>query len=213
MTKLETVEWGRLHYSSSADRGLNNILYLMPFLLHDCPELKLHVYYGFETWEAAARSRGNEQELAEINSIKSQMAALGDRVVVHGRISQAELAKEWKKAWCWFMPEAFTETYSITAVEAQLSATPILCSNVAALQTTVGEFGIRVQHHPYSKEGREEYLVWLKKLYHDREFWQQQSDLSLRGSKRRFGWPERWVDFWEPLTRGVTPDASRPPSC
>jgi hypothetical protein len=30
--------------------------------------------------------------------------------------------------------------------------------NVAALQTTVGDFGHRVMAHPYSKEAREEYL-------------------------------------------------------
>ena len=212
MTKLETVEWGRLHYSSSADRGLDNLAYLLPFILQDCPDVKLHVYYGMSGWIAAAKSRGNEQELENIENLMKQLESFGDRVVLHGRINQAELAKEWKKAWCWFYPTGFTETYCLTAVEAQLSATPILCSNVAALQTTVGEFGIRVQHHPYSKEGREEYLVWLKKLYHDREFWQQQSDLSLRGSKRRFSWPERWVDFWEPLTRGTVPDVNKLPN-
>jgi glycosyltransferase involved in cell wall biosynthesis len=109
--KLAAAEWGRLHYSSSPDRGLDNILYLLPYIIERCPDVKLHVYYGWLNWESAARSRGNDAEIAQIDEMKRQIQELGDHVVFHGRVNQAELAQEWKKAWLWLYPTNFTETF------------------------------------------------------------------------------------------------------
>jgi len=199
MNKIDTVEWGRLHYSSSPDRGLDNILEMLPWLTEKCPDVTLHIYYSFYNWSQAAKSRGDSRELKQIEAMQKQIDNYGAKVVMHGRVGQQELANEWKKAWCWFYPSSFTETFAITAVEAQLSATPIVCSNVGALQTTVGEYGIRVQHHPYSAEARKEYLAWLNLLYHSKDFWKKQSDKSFEGSKRGFSWRDAWDNHWAKL--------------
>lgn len=108
--KLKLVEWGRLHYSSSPDRGLDNILYTLPFIKDKCPDIHLHVFYGFFNWESAAKSRNDTVSLKRIEEMKRQIEDLKDCVTMHDRVTQPELAKEWKKAWCWYYSTAFTET-------------------------------------------------------------------------------------------------------
>jgi glycosyltransferase involved in cell wall biosynthesis len=199
--KEQTVEWGRLHYSSSADRGLDNIIYILPFIIQTCPDVTLHIYYGWNTWLAAAKSRGNKDEMQMIEDLQRQLDALGDRVVMHGRVSQQELAEAWTKAWCWLYPTNFSETFCITAKEAQNSATPIVCSNVGALQTTVGDSGKIVKPFPYSKEAREEYIIHVRSLYHDRDLWKSWSDKSLAGFAGS-DWPSVYAKDWAPLLQG-----------
>jgi len=196
--KLAEVEWGRLHYSSSPDRGLDNILCILPWLREACPKVTLHVYYGFFNWESAIKQRNNSSEVKQLEELKKQLEEAKDYVFLHGRVSQIELAKEWRKAWCWMYATQFTETRCITANEAMLSCTPIVCSNVAALETTVGEFGIRILDHPYSREGRQAFIDNIYKLYHNKELWEEWAKKSAEGNKR-LSWQENWEDYWKPL--------------
>jgi glycosyltransferase involved in cell wall biosynthesis len=199
--KLEEVEWGRLHWSSSPDRGLDNVLYLMPWILEKCPDLKLHVYYGFHNWISAAKSRNNKMEMESIERLQKQIDEMKDHVVFHDRVNQVQLAKEWRKAWMWFYPSSFTETFCLTAKEAQLSFTPVVCSNVAALQTAVGEYGHRVMHHPYSREAREEFLVKVIELYQNRDRW---VEASLLGNGAVSGGDYRWERIWKMWEKYLT---------
>jgi len=186
----------RLHYSSSPDRGLDTIIYLLPFIKDKIPDISLNIFYGFHNWVKAAQSRGNQEELRQISEMERQIASLGDSVVFHGRVSQQQLAQEWLKAGVWFYPTAFTETFAITAKEAQLSATPIVCSNIAALETTVGDYGIRVKPHPFTREARIEYVDHIIRLCSDTKSWNASSRQSYKAQTERLSWPERWQDYW-----------------
>lgn len=188
-------EFGRLHYSSSPDRGLDNILYLLPWVKEKIPEVHLHVWYGFHNWESAVKSRNNQNEMKQLEGLQKQIEDAKDYVTFHGRINQVQLAKEWKKSYLWFYPSQFTESFCLTAKEAQLSATPILCSNVAALETTVGDWGIRVNGHPYSKESREEFLRILLEILSDRALWEWWSRRSFMGAEG-ISWQNRWDSYW-----------------
>jgi glycosyltransferase involved in cell wall biosynthesis len=195
--KLEMVEWGRLHWSSSADRGLDNVLYLLPWVLEKCPDVKLHVFYGFFNWISAVKSRNNKFEMESIERLQKQIEDMKEYVIFHDRVNQVELSREWRKAWLWLYPTTFWETNCLTAREAELSFTPIVCSNVAALQTTVGDFGHRVMSHPYSKEAREEYLVKVIEMYHNRDKWIEASLKSnLAVKKGDYKWDRVWK-IWE----------------
>jgi hypothetical protein len=69
--------------------------------------------------------------------------------------------------------------------------------NVAALQTTVGDFGYRVMSHPYSKEAREEILVKVIDLYHNKDKWVEASLLSHSAvSGGDYNWERVWK-LWE----------------
>ena len=74
------------------------------------PEAELHVFYGFENWSKAARTRSNSaEELKKIDALEEGLKKPG--VVYHGRVSQARLAMEQKSAMLWLYPTAFEETY------------------------------------------------------------------------------------------------------
>lgn len=192
--KKKEVEFGRLQYSSSWDRGLDNLLYILPWIKERCPEISLHVYYGISGWIKAAKSRNDTSALKLIDSLYATIEEL-DYVHIHDRINQLELSKEWRKAWLWLYPTNFTETFCITAKEAQFSYTPIICSDVAALQTTVGENGRIISGHPYSKESREEYIRLTIELYHDQQKWEEQAILANKGSVGA-SWSSRWDNYW-----------------
>lgn len=195
--KINEVEWGRLHWSSSPDRGLDNVIYLLPWIIDRCPNIKLHVFYGFYNWISAVNKRNNKQEMESIENLKKQIEDLKEYVVFHDRVNQVNLSKEWRKAWAWFYPTNFTESSCITAREAQLSFTPTICSNVAALQTTVGDFGYRVFSNPYSKEAREEFLSKIVELYHNKDIWVEACLKSNEAVKNKeYSWDRVWK-LWE----------------
>lgn len=60
--------------------------------------------------------------------------------------------------------------------------------------TIIGLNGYRVKHHPYSKEAREEYLVNVIDLYHDKNKW---IEYSLRSNKGVSGGDYRWEKVWK----------------
>lgn len=139
--KLNKVP-GRMIYSSSPDRGLETLLDMMPEILERVPDAELHVFYGFENWLKSAQEARNGELVARIEKLRARLQEPG--VVYRGRVGQKALAREFLKAELWAYPTWFTETFCISALEAMASGTPIVTTDVAALQTTVGDAGIQV---------------------------------------------------------------------
>lgn len=125
----------RVVYSSSPDRGLDTILeHIWPSVVAKSPEAELHVYYG---WNNFDKFIPMFPQLAETKSKLLQLIASSKNVTLHGRVSQSELATEMRKSGVWLYPTQFTETYCITAVEAQLAGLIPVTNNLAALAETV----------------------------------------------------------------------------
>ena len=111
----------RFAYTSSADRGLDELLGMWPQIRDMWPDAELHVFYGFN-YLSEARQRRPElgTYLAEI-----QRAARQPGVFLRGRIGQQELSEELGKAQFWLYPsmapggEDWFETFCINALEAQ----------------------------------------------------------------------------------------------
>lgn len=137
---------GRMVYSSSPDRGLETLLDLLPKIQKHVPEAELHVFYGFLNWEKSARMRNDRGQIELIERIKKKMTIPG--VFYRDRVGQKVLAREFMKAELWAYPTWFTETFCLTAAEAMGSGTPVVATDVAALETTVGAAGVLV---PVSK--------------------------------------------------------------
>lgn len=151
------IEKPRFIYSSSPDRGLDTLLYLWKFIKERIPEAELKIFYGFSNWEASIRNGTVDQ--SSIDMYHRIMNIIQQPGVFNiGPISQEQLAKEWKDADIWLYPTRFLETFCITALEAQLSDTVVITSDLAGLQTTVGDRGILIPGDAYTKEYREQAL-------------------------------------------------------
>jgi intein/homing endonuclease len=112
---MKKAPFPRFIYSSSPDRGLDSLLQLFPHIRKEFPEASLHVFYGFNNWDASLRENANSWRqavdwrnkiVADINRLQEEGA-----VVHYGSRSQAELAEAMKAADIWLYTTNFTETY------------------------------------------------------------------------------------------------------
>jgi 2-polyprenyl-3-methyl-5-hydroxy-6-metoxy-1,4-benzoquinol methylase/glycosyltransferase involved in cell wall biosynthesis len=129
----------KMVYSSSPDRGLPALLAMWPKIRERVPDAELHVFYGFDNWEKAALSRGDEAQLRAIRQLVDRMHALStEGVVYRGKVDQKTLAREFLSAGVWGYPTWFSETSCLTAMEAQAAGLRIVTSAIAALEETAG---------------------------------------------------------------------------
>jgi len=89
-------------------------------------------------------------------------------VFYHGRVGQKQLAEEMVRSDVWLYPTRFTETYCITALEAQAAGLLCICSDLAALTTTVGSRGILLKGDAYSEDYRREAVETTVSLLRNR---------------------------------------------
>jgi glycosyltransferase involved in cell wall biosynthesis len=127
----------RAVYSSSPDRGLYQLLQMVPRIREQVPDFELIVDYGYTNWEAAAKVRNNPAELKYIAELKVMTEQPG--VLYCGRVNKVTLAKHQKEAKLWLYPTVFTETFGITAVEAGFAKNAVVTTPLAGLLTTLGD--------------------------------------------------------------------------
>lgn len=122
-------------YSSSPDRGLDVILEgVWPRVLEEVPDAELHIYYGWNNFDKFA---ARFPQLVAVKQKIQELFLNSKNVVQHGRIPQDQLAREMQEATIWLYPTHFTETYCITAVEAQLAGALPVTNHLAGLAETV----------------------------------------------------------------------------
>lgn len=194
-------------YSSSADRGLDKLLEVWPTIRAQVPFAELHVYYGFDTLDRAARMR---PELVQFKQHIFQLAAAagGEEggVFFKGRVGQDDLYAAMQEARVWTYPTYFTETSCITAMEARAAGLAIVTSDLAALKETVGEHGMLL-----GPEIDDAYLATfaglVSSLLLDEEAWTRWHERA-RADVDECAWPRRveeWVELVHPGTRTPEP--------
>lgn len=145
----EVAKTNSLVFSSSPNRGLEWLVANFRNAIRpQVPDAELHIFYGFDTWEAFARARGDQAELDSIAQYKSILPPLGtnaDGIFNHGKRPQSEVAAAYMQAKVWPYLTTFAETSCITAMEAQAAGCLPVCSRFAALAETV-KFGVFVDN-------------------------------------------------------------------
>lgn len=112
----------RAIYSSSPDRGLQVALQVWPRIRQAVPDAELHVYYGFDNWEACVQN--NPDQLAYIQRLRDRLKELEPQgVIYHGRTDQTTLARDFLSSGVWMYPTWFSET------SCQLAGTLVSTSN------------------------------------------------------------------------------------
>ena len=133
-------------YSSSPDRGLDNLLEMFPRVHERYPKAELHIF-------------GNE---ALLTRETLQTIADHDYIKLHGRVSQKKISREYLSSDVWLYPTEFKETYCITALEAQVSKVLCVCTDLAGLTGTGGSRGVLVKGKASTRKFQDE---MLKKLF------------------------------------------------
>lgn len=155
--KVERIPY-RLIWTSSPDRGLDDLIEMVHILHKEYPQIELYVYRGKECFEAS-----------KMNHLITEMDNC-NYIHYGGRIDPKEIAREFCKSDIWFYPTHFTETYCISAIEAQLAGCVCVCSNIAALGETVGNRGFLLKQPARSRAFKIEALDTMRKvLQMDRE--------------------------------------------
>jgi tetratricopeptide (TPR) repeat protein len=129
----------RFIYTSSPDRGLDNLFDMFPSIVNKYPSAELHVF---------AKLRTNMK--------------IPKNVIIHERVDQQTLADEICKSDVWLYPTNFTETFCITALEMQAGKVLCVSTNLAALSEIVADRGVLVDGNGNEKEVRD---LLLQKLF------------------------------------------------
>ena len=143
----------RFIYTSSANRGLENILDVWPEIRRRIPEAELHIFYGWNTFAEAHKS--DPVQLEWMESMNKKMEQEG--VINHDRVDQETLAKEMIKSSLWLYPTEFEEIHCITALEMQAAGVYPITTGFAALAETQ-QSGVKIAGDPKTKEWREKFI-------------------------------------------------------
>ena len=133
----------RAVYSSSPDRGMEVAVRSWNLVRKRIPDAELHIYYGFQTWEACIGNDQNQRDTVQrLKKLLAENAENG--VFYHGRVDQKTLAREYLASGVWAYPSGFSETSCISAMEAHAAGLRMITSPIAALNETVGNRGVMI---------------------------------------------------------------------
>jgi len=119
----------KIIYSSSPDRGLEQVLAVMDLVYNKHPGVELHIFYGLDNM----RAMGKVQEVEHYEKLLSSRPYIRN----HGNVTQAELTRHFAESCIWLYPTTFLETYCITAIEALCSGTYPVVRKYGALPDTL----------------------------------------------------------------------------
>ena len=142
-------------YSSFPNRGLLPLLQMWPRIIERWPDATLEVFCDLDH-EWTNRVAGDV-----VAAIRSELAKGLAGVSMRGWTSKEELARAWMSTDIWLYPCTFAETFCLTALEAAFSRCLIVCSDLAALQNTVGDRGLVIGGNPMTKEWQDRALQEL----------------------------------------------------
>jgi|TARA_R110002020_G_scaffold475894_1_gene713869 glycosyltransferase involved in cell wall biosynthesis len=137
---------GKLLWTSCWNRGLPETIEMINLLDGDKYNIELDVFGlgkdGPRTFEHYEERKPSLRELVDNSPHK---------INFHEYATDTEIEEAWAKCDIWFYPTVFTETYCISALEAQRAGCFCLTSNVGALHSTVGNRGVTINPYPHGE--------------------------------------------------------------
>jgi hypothetical protein len=123
----------RCIYTSAHDRGLEILYGIWPAVRQAVPDATLHVYYGWEVFDAIARMHPAR---ADLEAWKAHIVELGESlegVVDHGRVPQDRIVEATFKSDVFAYPCTFWEVYCISLTKAMAGGAYPVTSDFAVL--------------------------------------------------------------------------------
>lgn len=142
----------KFFYSSSLDRGVDNLLQFMwPHIKREFPEAELGIYYGFNNWRKAIQIDSDRSQVPDatemhIRWVEQLMEANKSQgVTFHGRVGKWTLAKAQAECSMHLYPTFFSETFCSTYLEAMAADAVTVSTNIwAGARTGKAGFMINV---------------------------------------------------------------------
>jgi len=136
LAKTDKVK-GTAIYTSSYDRGLEELLIRWPELKNKLKLTTLWITYGWDFME-----RGLNSPTGKAWKIKMESLMKQDGIEVLGRLSNNDLCAKYWEAEYWVHPlnKAESELFCLAAVKAQYAGCVPVVRRIGALQETVGQF-------------------------------------------------------------------------
>jgi predicted O-methyltransferase YrrM len=148
-------------YSSFPNRGLLPLLNIWPRIIHKYPDASLYIYCNLDhEWSNSFYP----DEMKLLREIISQNIKGVNYI---GWVSKKELAESFLSSDIWLYPCKFQETFCLTALEAAITKTLAITTDLAALQNTVSDRGIMISGDPMSKEWQDKCFEEICKICDD----------------------------------------------
>jgi glycosyltransferase involved in cell wall biosynthesis/SAM-dependent methyltransferase len=184
-------------YAARPERGLENLLDMMPAILEKEPRAKLY----------CATYDNPVAELAPYyEKLKAKMDALGDAVVPLAPLTKVQLYRLMKGMTVYAYPTpsaemaGFAEVSCIAAMEAQACGLPIVTSDRGALPETIWPgAGHLISGDPWTPEYRAAFVEKVVSLFHNEGEWRAMSELAARQAQK-LDWSDV-AEEWSTLFR------------
>lgn len=142
-------------YSSTANRGLINLLKMFPKIKEKIPDATLNIFCDLNhKW---VKSTANY----EISLIEKLLEDQKEYIINHGWVKKDILTNFFIESEYWLYPCTFQETFCVTALEAASSCTLAVTNDLAGLTDTVGDRGIIIKGNPITEEWQEKAILSL----------------------------------------------------
>jgi glycosyltransferase involved in cell wall biosynthesis len=176
----------RMIYTSSYDRGIEHLLERWSEVKEAVPEAELHLFYGWDTYDAMMKQGIRPKEFRERMTKLMQQPGIFE----HGRVGHKQLNKELAKSHFWVYPSHFQEISCISAMKAQAMGCYPVYMNYAALNETV-KGGCGIVGDINTKEVEDVYIQRLISCL--------KSSPKVVIPKEQFGWDKVAQDWTEGL--------------
>lgn len=152
---------GKVIYTSRPERGLLNLMSMLPKLVELNPDFKL--YYANYSLEGMQLPPEVVQTVQTCDRIAADFP---QHVVRLGHLTKAQLYQEISSSELMLYPSAFPEISCITAMEAQACGTPIFATDDFALSETVvnHKTGILIKGDPTTPAYKDEFVLKVTRL-------------------------------------------------
>jgi len=179
----------RMIYTSSYDRGIEHLLTMWSDIRKEVPDAELHLFYGWQTYDAMMKKGFRPVEFREWMTKLMQQ----DGVFEHGRVGHRQLIKEFQKSGVWVYPCHFEEISCISAMKAQACGCVPVTTDYAALdETVIG--GVKVHGSAGEGDTNDRFKEALIKVLKDTDY--QEKLRSELPDKEIFSW-ERVAKDWD----------------
>lgn len=185
----------RMIYASSPDRGLPYLLYMWPKIREEVPDAELHVFYGFQVFDAIYKDNPSRMKWKE--NLMKMMRQPG--ITYHGRVGHEQLHQEYAKSGIWAYPTDFTEISCISAMKAQIMGAVPVCTTIGALDETVRN-GMKVDVDITTEDGQKEYLAALVDTLKNEKKQEEIRPNMMSWAKEYYSWANV-AGVWDELIR------------